>query len=243
MYVLAVVEDKLKTLPGQFEGDAAEVLIEQIEIKYTNKVLVGVGLCVSFYDFLDIGDPYVYPAEGSSHQLVKFRIVVFRPFVGEVLTGKLTSSSRSGIHVSLGFFEDIVIPQNLLPQPSIYDVNKNIWSWRHCPNPEEEPDEFNDLALEVGEEVRFRVRTINFVTVTNTIKEKRTSVSSESRAGTGDGDEGGGTRLRSSSSVGLSSSASSSGGADGGGDGAPPAPMQILGLMNEDGLGSLAWWG
>jgi len=38
------------------------------------KILVDVGLCICFYDFVEVGDPYIYPAEGAAHQLVKFRI-------------------------------------------------------------------------------------------------------------------------------------------------------------------------
>lgn len=51
-------------------------------MKYSNKVILEVGLCVCFYDFLEVGDPYVYPSEGSAIQDVKFRIVVFNPFIG-----------------------------------------------------------------------------------------------------------------------------------------------------------------
>ena len=61
-----------------------QVLLDQIDIKFANKVILDVGLCISLFDFLEIGDPYVYPAEGSAHQRVMFRMVVFRPFAGEV---------------------------------------------------------------------------------------------------------------------------------------------------------------
>ena len=61
-----------------------QVLLDQIDIKFSNKVILEVGLCISLFDSQEIGDPYVYPAEGSAHQRVKFRIVVFRPFAGEV---------------------------------------------------------------------------------------------------------------------------------------------------------------
>jgi DNA-directed RNA polymerase III subunit RPC8 len=84
MFLLAVIEDKLRTLPDQFARDSEAVLLDQIDIKFANKVLVDVGLCITLFDFLEVGDPYIYPAEGSAHQRVKFRMVVFRPFVGEV---------------------------------------------------------------------------------------------------------------------------------------------------------------
>jgi DNA-directed RNA polymerase III subunit RPC8 len=41
--------------------------------------------------------------------LVTFRLIVFRPFIGEVLSGKVLSQSPLGIRVSMGFFDDITI--------------------------------------------------------------------------------------------------------------------------------------
>ena len=67
------------------------------------------------------GDPYVYPSEGSAHQLVKFRLVVFRPSPSEILIGKVLSCSIEGLLVSMDFFDNIIIPSNLLQSPSIFD--------------------------------------------------------------------------------------------------------------------------
>jgi DNA-directed RNA polymerase subunit E'/Rpb7 len=36
--------------------------------------------------------------------------VVFRPFVGEVMVGKIRACTKEGIQVSLEFFDDIIIP-------------------------------------------------------------------------------------------------------------------------------------
>ncbi len=80
---------------------------------------------------MEVGDPYVYAAEGSSHSQVSFRLVVFRPFIGEVLCGKLVHCNRDGVRVSLGFFDDIFIPSHLLQQPSEYNVAKNLWTWKY----------------------------------------------------------------------------------------------------------------
>ena len=43
-----------------------------------------------------------------------FRLIVFRPFKGEVLIGRISSSTPAGIKVRLDFFEDILIPGHLL---------------------------------------------------------------------------------------------------------------------------------
>ncbi len=49
---------------------------------------------------------------------VTFRLMVFRPFVGEVLVGRVSQCAEGGLRVSLGFFDDIVVPSYLLQTPS-----------------------------------------------------------------------------------------------------------------------------
>lgn len=122
------------------------MLKEQIEIKYANRVLLHVGLCITFYDFISIGDPYLYPSEGSAIQIVRFRMVVFRPFVGEIITGKLVSSGREGLKISTEFFEDILIPAALLQAPCVYNPVDGLWTWKYG-----EPE--NDFLMDIGEEV------------------------------------------------------------------------------------------
>ncbi|KAF0911460.1 hypothetical protein E2562_011114 [Oryza meyeriana var. granulata] len=46
--------------------------------------------------------------------LVSFRLLMFRPFVGEVLVGKISGYNEKGLHVLLDFFSDICIPGHLM---------------------------------------------------------------------------------------------------------------------------------
>lgn len=124
-----------------------QILREQIEIKYANKILLQVGLCITFYDFISIGDPYIYPSEGSSIQIVRFRMVVFRPFVGETITGKLVSSNQDGLKISVDFFEDILIPAALLQAPCVYNPADSLWTWKYGENHD------TDFVMDIGEEV------------------------------------------------------------------------------------------
>jgi DNA-directed RNA polymerase III subunit RPC8 len=44
-----------------------------------------VGLVISLFDIVEIGDSHIFPGDGSSHTRVVFRLLVFRPFIEEVL--------------------------------------------------------------------------------------------------------------------------------------------------------------
>ena len=54
----------------------------------------------------------------SSRTYIKFRFIVFRPFIREVLVGKVRSCSREGLRLTVGFFDDIFVPKKYIPTPS-----------------------------------------------------------------------------------------------------------------------------
>lgn len=115
MFILALIKDKVRLNPAKFAMNYLSALEDSIHNKFSNKILPDVGLCVSVYDFTKIGDPFIFPGDGASYTDVEFRMVVFRPDVGEVIKGTIKSCDhKNGIRVSLGFFEDIYIPPHLL---------------------------------------------------------------------------------------------------------------------------------
>lgn len=67
MFVLTRLSDVIPVAPDLFDADYTQVLTEEIDRKYANKVIADVGLCVTMYDFVSIGDAFVHPSDGTSH--------------------------------------------------------------------------------------------------------------------------------------------------------------------------------
>ena len=67
MFVLTRISDVIPVTPELFDTDYAQVLVEEIDRKYANKVISDVGLCVTIYDIINIGDAFVHPSDGTSH--------------------------------------------------------------------------------------------------------------------------------------------------------------------------------
>nr|XP_028683138.1 DNA-directed RNA polymerase III subunit RPC8 isoform X1 [Macaca mulatta] len=96
--------------------------------------------------------------DGLSSFPVHFRYVVFHPFLDEILIGKIKGCSPEGVHVSLGFFDDILIPPESLQQPAKFDEAEQVWVWEY-----ETEEGAHDLYMDTGEEIRFRVVDESFV--------------------------------------------------------------------------------
>jgi len=185
-------------------------------MKFLNKILLDGGLCISFFDFVSADDPYIYPAEGAVHQLISFRLVVFRPFVNEVLVGRIVSSNKEGLKVSLEFFDDILIPHTFLQNPYEYCEKTNTWNWLYS-NDEDDESAVQLYPYEIDETIRFKVRAVNINAPTT------------SAAKVNNNDNNVGTIRNRSLSIGN-------------GEDMILPPMQVIGCVQGDGFGLCSWW-
>lgn len=161
MFALTEMKDTVRIPPYRFTMKLNQAIAEELNRKFANKVVLKIGLCIALFDITKLEDSYILPGDGASHTKVQFRFVVFRPFVDEIITGKIKGSSRDGVSVTLGFFDDIIIPPDALQHPSRFSETEQVWIWEY-----EVEDEKHELFMDPGEEIRFRVRDEVFVDTT-----------------------------------------------------------------------------
>jgi len=93
MFMLTTVHDNIRVHPEELSAPAAVAIEGEIKRLYFDKVLPSVGLVVSLYDITAIAGGLVHSGDGGAHFKVSFRLVVFRPFEGEILVGQIADSS------------------------------------------------------------------------------------------------------------------------------------------------------
>ncbi|GAB1865630.1 DNA-directed RNA polymerase III subunit RPC8 [Camponotus japonicus] len=153
MFVLAELKDTVRVLPSNFKYKLNDVVADELNRKLANKVYKDIGLCIVLHDITKIEESYIFPGDGASHTKVTFRFIVFRPWIEEILIGKVRSSSSEGVHVTLGFFEDIIIPPHKLQHPSHFNQTQQMWFWVY----KTEDGTEHNLYMETGDAIRFRV--------------------------------------------------------------------------------------
>lgn len=76
----------------------------------------------------------------------------------EILLGKIRSCSQEGVHVSLGFFDDILIPPSALQHPSKFNETEQAWVWEYDTGDGQK----HDLFMDASESIKFRVTAETF---------------------------------------------------------------------------------
>ncbi|XP_060836660.1 DNA-directed RNA polymerase III subunit RPC8 [Rhopalosiphum padi] len=158
MFIVSEFEEVVKVQPTHLEDDQVSRIVIHLNSMLANKVVMNVGLCLSLFDILEIGDSIIYPSEGAYFSKVRFRFIVFRPFVEEILIGKVKSSSSDGAVLTTGFFEDIFVPAANMQNPSRFDVKDKVWVWEY-----DNCGDTVELHMDIGETVRFRVVSEQFI--------------------------------------------------------------------------------
>lgn len=160
MFLLITFHDTIKVPASRLGVPIEDVLKDILNLRLANKVVHNVGLVICMKDVIDVGESHVHDGDGAIYTKCTFRMVVFRPQIGEVLCGTLRSSSREGLKISLGFFDSIVVPPQYLNEPSKFDETDQTWTWNY-----DDEGQTHVLRLEIGETIRFRVHSEEFVDV------------------------------------------------------------------------------
>lgn len=157
MFILTEFEDLIRIPPHTFNTPIQNALTNELNHKFANKVVNNLGLVITVWDLLCIKDGRIKPGDGAAFVETRFRCIVWKPFVGEILTGWVAECSAQGIKVKVGFFDDIFIPKSYLFENCTFKLADKAWIWS--------PDDENELYIDTNDKIRFRIEEEIFVNV------------------------------------------------------------------------------
>ncbi|KAK9366323.1 RNA polymerase III subunit Rpc25-domain-containing protein [Lipomyces kononenkoae] len=221
MFVLSKFSDLVRIEPSKFSQSTEEAVEDEINAKYANKVVQDVGLCLCLFDILEVGDGLIRHGDGGAYINTVFRLIVFRPFVGEVLVGWISSCSEEGIRVRMDFFDDIFIPKEYLFEGCIFVPSEQAWIWRTE----------HDLYLDTNEKIRFKIEQETFTDQSpqgpkNILAEEGAGNNGNNGNGNNNGDENAQQQML----------------LHGGGAQNLAPPYSLVGSCQTYGMGLVTWW-
>jgi len=230
MFVLYEMTQDVRIDPINLGQDRTEAIINELNQRLSNRVMLNVGLCMALWDIKSIGSGVIYPGDGGVHSKVVFRYIVFRPFQDEIMVGKIKNCTPDGVHVTLGYFDDILVTPECLQYPSKFDEREQVWIWEYKT---EEDDEVHEMYMDKGETIKFRVTGETFNDTTPVPDTNPQGPSKNDPQGSSGPQPG-------TSKAPAGGQPSNSSGTD---NGAPQKiPYSITGSINEPGLGLMSWW-
>ncbi|KAF2847570.1 DNA-directed RNA polymeras-like protein III 25 kDa polypeptide, partial [Plenodomus tracheiphilus IPT5] len=157
------IQDLIQITPQDFDKPSEQAIKDVVNAKYSNKIVPGIGLCICMWDLLSATQGLIGHGTGLVNVNIEFRIAVFRPFRGEIIYGRIKSSSPEGIIIDLDFTSEVFIPYQNLFENSSFNHGENVWVWN---------SDGTELFLDKGEPVLFRVEQEEWIDQRPTIVQK-----------------------------------------------------------------------
>jgi len=102
MFYLATVEDYVRVEPRHFGLPTLESVEKQLQESYVDQVKKDLGFVISVVSVDEVGDGVIIPGDGAAFYNSKFKVLVWKPELHELVYGTVKEITNFGAFINLG---------------------------------------------------------------------------------------------------------------------------------------------
>lgn len=108
MFYLAEVEDYVRVEPKLFGLPTGEAVDKQLRETFTEYYDKEMGKVIAVIEVLEVGDGVIIPGDGAAYYNSKFKLLVWKPELQELVYGNVLEITNFGAFVDLGVMRGMV---------------------------------------------------------------------------------------------------------------------------------------
>jgi len=108
MFYLIEVEDYVRVEPKLFGLATSDAVKEQLNETYADFQDKDIGTVVSVLDVLDVGDGIIIPGDGAVYYKSRFKLIVFKPEIQEIVYGTIEEITNFGAFINMGIVKGMI---------------------------------------------------------------------------------------------------------------------------------------
>jgi len=108
MFYLTEVEDYVRVEPKLFGLPTAEAVDKQLRESYTNHYDKEMGKVVVVIEVLEVGEGVIIPGDGAAYYNTRFKILVWKPEMHELVYGSISEITNFGAFINLGVMRGMI---------------------------------------------------------------------------------------------------------------------------------------
>lgn len=108
MFYLTEMEDHVRVEPKLFGLPTMEAVEKQLKNSYIGHYDKDLGKVVSIYEVLDVGEGVIIAGDGAAYYKSKFKILVWKPELHELVFGEIAEITNFGAFINMGVMKGII---------------------------------------------------------------------------------------------------------------------------------------
>lgn len=108
MFYLAEIEDYIRVEPKLFGLPTIDAVRQQLKESYKEYVNRDFGAVVEVVDVLNVGDGIIIPGDGAAFYKSKFKLLVWKPELQEIVYGNIAEITNFGAFINMGVMQGMI---------------------------------------------------------------------------------------------------------------------------------------
>ncbi len=108
MFYISEVEDYIRVDPKLFGLPTVEAVEKQLLETYSDYYEKDIGKVISVIEILDVGEGVIIPGDGAAYYNSKFKLLVWKPELQELVYGIIDEITNFGAFINLGVMKGMI---------------------------------------------------------------------------------------------------------------------------------------
>ena len=108
MFYIVEVEDYVRGEPKLFGLKTSDAVAKQLQEIYTNYHDKEIGEVIGIITILEVGDGIIIPGDGAAYYNSKFKLLVWKPELQELVYGIVDEITNFGAFINLGVMKGMI---------------------------------------------------------------------------------------------------------------------------------------
>lgn len=108
MFYLTEIEDYVRVEPKLFGLPTSEAVRNQLDEVYTDHYDKEIGKIITVVDVSEVGEGVIIPGDGAAYYNSKFRVVVWKPELQELVYGEISEITSFGAFIDMGVMKGMI---------------------------------------------------------------------------------------------------------------------------------------
>ncbi len=108
MFYLSEVQDYIRVEPKLFGLPTMEAVDQQLKEIYTDYYDKELGKVITVISVLEVGDGVIIPGDGAAYYNTKFKLLIWKPEMHELVYGIISEITNFGAFINLGVMKGMI---------------------------------------------------------------------------------------------------------------------------------------
>jgi len=155
MFYELEVLSHIRVPPKLLGSDVQKAIVDSLNETYKDLISNELGFVIHVVDLNEVGEGIIIPGDGAAYYETKFKVIVFRPELQELVMGKITEIADFGAFMDIG------------PVDGMIHISQTMDDYISFTKQGTLTGKESKQVLKVGDKCRARIIAISYKDVTN----------------------------------------------------------------------------